>query len=275
MEERRTRAHTPAEQGRLLAEARRLYTEFRASLGRYRVLDPACGSGNFLALSLRALKDFDLAVLDDAAAMGLPRDEFLFGLEAVLGIEINGYAAELARLTVWITELQWQLRKGLGLTRRPILDKLDGIVRADALITQRGKDSDWPGTDVVVGDPPFLGGHEFARLWGCVCGSLFTASRRVPPAEADLVAYWFAKTWERDAATGGSRVRGLSGLIQCGPARGEQEVLDRIVRLATIYDAWADEPWVLEGVGRTRLPDLFRADRADAAVLPERAVRRT
>ena len=154
-DERRARAQHAGREGRLLAKARGLYADFRASLGRYRVLDPACGSGNFLALSLRALKDFDLAVLDDAAAMGLPRDDFRVGPEAVMGIEINGYAAELARLTVWITELQWQLRKGLGLKRRPILDKLDGIVRADALITQSGNDSEWPEADVVVGNPPF------------------------------------------------------------------------------------------------------------------------
>jgi hypothetical protein len=142
-EERRARARTPAEQTKLLAKARGLYAEFRTSLGRYRVLDPACGSGNFLALSLRALKDFDLSVTEDAAAMGLPLDDSRVGPEAVMGIEINGYAAELARLTIWITELQWQLRKGLGLRRRPILDKLEGIVRADALITQSGKDSAW------------------------------------------------------------------------------------------------------------------------------------
>jgi hypothetical protein len=128
-EERRVRARTPAERSRLLAKARCLYGDFRTSLGRYRVLDPACGSGNFLALSLRALKDFDLAVLDDAVAMGLPPDNFRVGPEAVMGIEINGYAAELARLTVWITELQWQLRKGLGLTRRPILDKTGSCER--------------------------------------------------------------------------------------------------------------------------------------------------
>jgi hypothetical protein len=114
VEERRARARTQAEQSRLLAKARGLYAEFRTSLGRYRVLDPACGSGNFLALSLRALKDFDLSVTEDAAAMGLPLDDSRVGPEAVMGIEINGYAAELARLTVWITELQWQLRKGLG-----------------------------------------------------------------------------------------------------------------------------------------------------------------
>jgi restriction-modification enzyme MmeI-like protein len=114
VEERRARARTPAEKSNLLDKARGLYGDFRTNLGRYRVLDPACGSGNFLALSLRALKDFDLAVLDDAAAMGLPLDDPRVprvGPEAVMGIEINGYAAELARLTVWITELQWQLRK--------------------------------------------------------------------------------------------------------------------------------------------------------------------
>jgi type II restriction/modification system DNA methylase subunit YeeA len=157
-DKRRARAHSPAEKSRLLEQARGLYGDFRASLGHYRVLDPACGSGNFLALSLRALKDFDLAVSDDARAMGLPPDEFRIGPEAVLGIEINGYAAELARLTVWITELQWQLRKGLGLTRRPILDRLDGIVRADALLTPSGQERQWPRANVVIGNPPFLGG---------------------------------------------------------------------------------------------------------------------
>jgi type I restriction-modification system DNA methylase subunit len=55
IDERRARAHSPAEKEKLLQKARGLYADFRASLGRYRVLDPACGSGNFLALSLRAL----------------------------------------------------------------------------------------------------------------------------------------------------------------------------------------------------------------------------
>src|SRR5206468_11379026 len=95
LDERRVRATSPAEKDKLLQQARGFYGDFRASLGRYRVLDPACGSGNFLALSLRVLKDFDLAVLDDARAMGLPSDDFRVSPDAVLGIEINGYAAEL------------------------------------------------------------------------------------------------------------------------------------------------------------------------------------
>ena len=164
-EEQRGRARTPAEQSRLLAKARVLYRDFRTSLGRYRVLDPACGSGNFLALGLRALKDFDLAVLDDAAAIGLPRDDFRVGPDAVMGIEVNRYAAELARLTVWITELQWQLRKGLGIERRRSSTN-SRIVRADALIMQSGEDNAWPEADVVIGNPPFLGGKLMRNSLG-------------------------------------------------------------------------------------------------------------
>jgi hypothetical protein len=194
VEEQRARARSDAERNRLLNKARGLYADFRSRLGRYRVLDPACGSGNFLALSLRALKDLDLAVLDDARAMRMPDDDFRVGPEAVLGIEINGYAAELARLTVWITELQWQLQKGLSFTRRPILDRLDGIVRGDALITQSGNDSEWPAADVVIGNPPFLGGKLMRKTLGdAYVDRLFVAFAGRVPAEADLVTYWFEK----------------------------------------------------------------------------------
>jgi type II restriction/modification system DNA methylase subunit YeeA len=192
------------------------------------VLDPACGSGNFLALSLRALKDFDLSVTDDAVAMGIPPDNFRIGPEAVMGIEVNSYAAELARLTVWITELQWQLQKGL-------------------LITQSGKDSAWPEADVVMGNPPFLGGKLMRKSLGdAYVDRLFVAFVGRVPAEADLVAYWFAKTWERMRE---GRLK-RAGLVATNSMRGgaTRRVLDRIVRDGKIFDAWDDERWVLRGV---------------------------
>jgi type II restriction/modification system DNA methylase subunit YeeA len=261
LKERHARARTPAEKGKLLVNARGLYADFRASLGRYRVLDPACGSGNFLALSLRALKDFDLAVLDDAAAMGLPPDDFRIGPEAVMGIEINAYAAELARLTVWITELQWQLRKGLGLMRRPILDKLDGIVRGDALLTQSGKDSEWPGADVVVGNPPFLGGKRIRRALGSAyVDRLFAAFDGRVPAEADLVAYWFTKAWER-VHDGRLQRAGLVGTNSMR-AGANRRVLDRIAKDGRIFDAWDDEPWVIKGAAVRVSLVCFDADKA-------------
>lgn len=259
VEERRAQAGTPTEQGKLLAKARSLYTDFRTRLGRYRVLDPACGSGNFLALSLRVLKDFDLAVTEDAAAMGLPPDDLRVSPEAVMGIEINSYAAELARLTVWITELQWQLHKGLGLTRRPILDRLDGVVRADALITQSGKDSTWPEADVVVGNPPFLGGKLMRKSLGeAYVDRLFAAFAGRVPAEADLVAYWFAKAWER-IREGPLKRAGLVGTnsMRGGPNR---RVLDAVVKNGRVFDAWDDEPWVIKGAAVRVSLICFSAD---------------
>ena len=184
--------------------------------------------------------------------MGLPPDEFRVGPEAVLGIEINAYAAELARLTVWITELQWQLREGLGLTSRPILDRLDGIIRADALLTTAGGDREWPQADVVVGNPPFLGGKRLrTELGDGYVDRLFAAYDGRVPREADLVAYWFVKAWER--IRNGRLTR--AGLVATDSMRGgaNRRVLDRIVQEGVIFDTWDDERWVVKGVA-VRVP---------------------
>ncbi len=212
-------------------------------------------------------------MLHDAAAIGLPRDEFRVGPEAVMGIEINSYAAELARLTVWITELQWQLQKGLGLTRRPILDKLDGIVRADALITQSGKDSAWPEADVVVGNPPFLGGKLMRKsLRDDYVDRLFAAFTGRVPAEADLVAYWFAKAWERMRE---GRLK-RAGLVGTNSMRGgaNRRVLDAIVKDGRIFDAWDDEKWVVKGVAVRVSLICFSTDREEQPQLDGKPVER-
>jgi hypothetical protein len=173
---RKDKAKSGGEQTRLTNEARDLYSTFRSRLGKFRVLGPACGSGNFLALALTQLQDFDLAVSREAEKIGLPADNQRIGPEAVLGIEINPYAAELARLTVWITEIQWQLRNGFGIKRSPVLGKLDGIVCRDALVNRDGSEAEWPNADVVIGNPPFLGGKRMrTNLGDAYVEKLFSA----------------------------------------------------------------------------------------------------
>jgi hypothetical protein len=122
------------------------------------VLDPACGSGNFLYLSLRALKDLEHRANLDAEALGLQRQLAIETSPAnVLGIEINAYAAELARVTVWVGEIQWMLKNGYDFRRNPILAPLDHIEHRDALLNDDGSEAAWPKADVIVGNPPFLG----------------------------------------------------------------------------------------------------------------------
>ena len=106
------------------------------ALKDYRVLDPACGSGNFLFLGLKALKDIEHKSHLDAAALGLDRQaDLVTGPHNVLGIELNEYAAELARVTVWIGELQWRIEHGYEFKTNPVLEPLDNIECRDALLT--------------------------------------------------------------------------------------------------------------------------------------------
>lgn len=124
-------------------QARRLFLAWLDQLRDYRVLDPACGSGNFLFLGLKALKDIEHKSHLDAAALGLDREaDLVTGPHNVLGIELNEYAAELARVTVWIGELQWRMAHGYDFKTNPVLEPLDNIECRDALL-KWGSDPDF------------------------------------------------------------------------------------------------------------------------------------
>lgn len=225
-----------------------LYLRFRERLGAFRVLDPACGSGNFLYLALRHLKDFDRDVEREAKALGLSADPKGQRVtpHSVLGIEINPYAAELARVTVWIGELQWQMANGYGITRRPILGALNGIENRDALLNEDGTEAEWPKASVVIGNPPFLGGKLLRRTLGDkTVDALFEVYRdRVRP-EADLVCYWLAKAADLVVANELAH----AGFVTTNSIRGgaNRGTLDRLAEAGLIFEAWSDEGWVLDG----------------------------
>lgn len=224
-----------------------LYLAFRERLGAFRVLDPACGSGNFLYLALRHLKDFDKKVEEEGKALGVTAD--LKGQRitprTVLGIEINPYAAELARVTVWIGELQWQMANGYGVTRRPILGALGGIENRDALLTEKGKEAKWPEASVIIGNPPFLGDKKMiAELGESYTATLRHCFEGRVPGGADLVTYWFDKAREEIIA---GRLQ-AAGLVATNSLRGgaNRIVMDRVAAETVIFDAWSDLDWMLD-----------------------------
>ena len=139
-------------------KAKAVYQTFLLRLNRFRVLDPACGCGNFLYLALKALRDIEKRAHVDAIELGLqPPMNMETGPHNILGLEINEFAAELARVTVWIGDIQWCRRNGYPHAINPILKPLDGIEHRDALLNPDGSEADWPAADVIVGNPPFLG----------------------------------------------------------------------------------------------------------------------
>jgi hypothetical protein len=216
-------------------------------LKNYRVLDAACGSGNFLYLALKALKDLEHKANLDAEALGLQRQVSIEVSPAnVLGIELNEYAAELARVTVWIGELQWMRTHGYPVRRNPILARLDHVEHRDALLNADGSETEWPACDAIVGNPPFLGD----KVMRGELGSDYTDRLRKRyegrvPGGADLVTYWFEKARAQIAAGQCT----AAGLVSTNSIRGgaNRKVLERIAESGRIFEAWSDEAWVNDG----------------------------
>ena len=242
------------------AQAEQALQGFLERLRRFRVLDPACGSGNFLYLGLRTLKDIEHQVMLEAEALGLQRGFPAVGPEAAIGIEINPYAAELARLTVWIGEIQWMLGHGYSLNDQPILKPLNSIECRDALLTKlpspaggRGvggegvwDEAAWPTADAIVGNPPFLGDKkQLAELGDDYVETMRQIYAGRVPGSADLVCYWFEKARAQIEAGQAQR----AGLVATNSIRGgaNRKVLERIRESSVIFNAWSDEPWINEG----------------------------
>ena len=258
--ERANTAKARAARTRLRQQGEHALQSFLERLRKFLVLDPACGSGNFLYLALHALKDIEHRVQLEAEAMGLERSFPAVGPGNVKGIEINAYAAELARVSVWIGEIQWMQRNGFREGRDPILKPLDTIECRDAILTPEGEEPVWPAADVVIGNPPFLGdklqirnlGSDYAsRLRGTYAGRL--------PAQADLVCYWFEKAGKQIQCGKATRV----GLVATNSIRGgaNSRALQAATDTRRIFEAWSDEPWIVDGAAvRVSLICFGRAD---------------
>ncbi|MCC7151575.1 MAG: class I SAM-dependent DNA methyltransferase, partial [Rubrivivax sp.] len=227
-------------------DAQAAFVGFLERLRAYRVLDPACGSGNFLYLALKCLKDIEHQVNLEAEALGLERQHDVTGPHNVLGIELNEYAAELARVTVWIGELQWRIQHGYGFKTQPVLEPLDHIECRDAVLGDDGSEATWPQADAVVGNPPFVGDRKMIRELGeDYTEALRAAYKGRVPGGADLVCYWFEKA--RAQIESGHLQR--AGLVATNSIRGgaNRAVLNRVVAATRIFEAWSDLQWVNNG----------------------------
>ncbi|MBZ9662506.1 class I SAM-dependent DNA methyltransferase [Mesorhizobium sp. ESP-6-4] len=247
------------------AEVRSRFTERLRTL---RILDPACGSGNFLYLALQGVKDIEHRANLDCEMLGLPAQLPLVGPEILRGIEINTMAAELARTTIWIGDIQWQIKNGIRSKSIPILRKLDAIEQRDALIRAADDDdvprdeqgdllaalkrksgdveAEWPAAEFIVGNPPFLGVRLMRQSLGDpFVERLFKVYNGRVSREADLVCYWVEKSRAAMAARKTCRV----GLVTTNSIRGgaNRKVLDQIASESRLFEAWSDEPWVVDG----------------------------
>jgi hypothetical protein len=249
--------------------ARARLEAFLKQLRKIVVMDPACGSGNFLYVSLQMLLDLEKEVITFARTLGFQFTPEV-GVHQLRAFEINPYAYELAQVTVQIGYLQWRRDNGFDNDRTPVLQNLDGFQNEDALLvphfhskarTLKEAQADehkadtslkfyterqWPQCDVLVGNPPFLGDKLMRGELGdnYVEELRRTYGNRIP-GQSDLCCYWFEKA--RDLIEQGKCKR--AGLLATQGIRGgaNREVLKRIKQTGDIFFAESDRNWVLDG----------------------------
>ena len=199
---------------------------FHNKLCTTRILDPACGTGNFLYVSLELLKRLEGEVLEALADMG--GQESLAGLAGhtvdphqFLGIEINPRAAAIAELVLWIGHLQWHIRTKGNLPSEPILrayrnirGNVDAILDAEQTLVRDsygrprlkvGADGTpnevysyrsirrpaWPAAEFIVGNPPFVAGQHLREEFGDEHAEALWQLNPHISGGADLVMYWW------------------------------------------------------------------------------------
>ena len=142
----------------------------------------------------------------------------------------------------------------MGEPTEPILEKLDNIRLQDAILARDARgtatEGEWPEADIIIGNPPFLGGKRLRKELGDrYVDDLFRIYEGRLAPEADLVVYWFEKARAALKSERATRV----GLLATQAIRGgaNRLVLDRIKESAHIFIAWSERPWILDGAAES------------------------
>jgi SAM-dependent methyltransferase len=226
--------------------------ELRNRMLTYTVLDPACGSGNFLYIAYRELKRLEFRLNERITEMSARQTKGQTALGLVtanqfFGMDINAFAVELAKVTMVIA------RKlaidELHINEHPLpLDNLDrNFVAGDALMNEKRSAVGWPKVDVIIGNPPFLGAKRLKPERGA---EYVNALRGVYPAitgMSDYCVYWFRKAHDHlPSCSVEDPVAGRAGLVGTQNIRNNNsrvDGLDYIASTGSIVEAVDNQPW--------------------------------
>jgi SAM-dependent methyltransferase len=246
-----------------------------ADLRKFRVLDPACGSGNFLFIAYREMKRLERDVLLRLREVSKREPlESAISLHQFFGIDIIPFAVELAKVTLMLAkELELIEAQKLAETdqllieEKPLpLDNLDkNIICADALFME------WPKADAVIGNPPYLGAKLLKPQYGPEYINKLRSVYPAIPGMADYCVYWFRKTHDAlPPSTADTPTSGRAGLVGTQNVRSNKSRaagLDYIVKTGTILEAVDSQPWSGEANVSVSIVNWIKT--RDAARLPK------
>ena len=214
-------------------------TQLQLELQSYRVLDPACGSGNFLYVAYQELKRIETALLGKIQQLQKSVDKQIqMGLVTplqFLGMDTNLFAVELARVTLMIGRKIAIDKFRLTEPALPLDSLNDNIICQDALF------SPWPMANAIIGNPPFLGGKklriELGDEYTDKIYKIFTDIKGQP----DFCVFWFRKSHDHLKKYGRA---GLVGTNSISQVSGRKASLDYIISNGgIIHNAISTQEW--------------------------------
>jgi type II restriction/modification system DNA methylase subunit YeeA len=227
-----------------------------------RVLDPACGSGNFLFVAYRKLREVEREVLahlreQEAQCNNLTHlynylaQRPYVSIRQFYGLEKNPESAELARLALVIAkELEWHHAntEGLEIYEEPLpLDDMhQNILCTDALVSYDANGNPyptpWPAADVIIGNPPYQSKNKMQEEYGAsYVDVLQQLYGNAVPGRADYCVYWFRRAHDHLPPLGRAGLVGTNTIRQNYSREGS---LDYILRNGgTLTDAVASQEW--------------------------------
>lgn len=243
----------------------------RDELSNYNVLDPACGSGNFLYIAYRELKRIEMELLQKA------HENYKTGFTKVKtgpavhvnqfhGIDVTPFAVELAKVTLTIGKklaideartvldtTQMDLDLEHDFERALPLDNLDqNIVCADALFSK------WPQADAIIGNPPYQSKNKMQQEFGPEYVQKVRNAYPEIPGRADYCVYWFRKA--HDQLSDGGRA-GLVGTNTIRQNYSREGGLDYIVdNGGTITEAVSTQEWSGDAVVHVSIVNWIKGE---------------
>jgi MmeI, DNA-methyltransferase domain/MmeI, N-terminal domain/MmeI, helicase spacer domain/MmeI, target recognition domain len=258
------------------AETLKRLRELLARIERFTVLDPACGSGNFLYIAYRELKRLEARIyqrmFDEYKSSDAAQRPFGFvTARNFFGMDINPFAVELAKVTMMLAHKL--AIDELHITENALpLDNLDANFSiGDALIQSDGSRTPWPKVDAIVGNPPFLGSKRLKPEHGTDYVNAVRRAYPNVPGMADYCVYWFRRTHEElSPCTTDDPLTGRAGLVGTQNIRNNASRvggLDAICADGTVIEAIDNQPWSGEANVHVSIANWVKTQ--DSALLPK------
>lgn len=226
--------------------------DLRKEISNFKVLDPACGSGNFLYVAFRELKRIEMELLNKIH-IEFPKSASEIGTQSIIsikqffGLDYNSFAVALAKVTLMLAKeitiketRDWVDTKQIGIDFQmeetlPLDNMDENIICADALFTE------WPESDVIIGNPPYQSKNKMQNEFGIEYLNMLRNSFSEISGLADYCVYWFYKAHNH------MKVGNMSGLVGTNTIRqnySRDSSLDYIIRNSgCIFNAVSSQPW--------------------------------